>query len=582
MPATMVPYDERVNTIMQQRHFLLRSGQIRRKEFMLSDRVNWPSLPELTRQQMGPQATPRGVPQQMAYPTSTPTGPPAKRARHGHNQSQAPPGAPPGLDVLDDEEDNSRGDMFDHISPRELSVARYQQNHEWMEEILSSGYRVGQISPSDLGIGLKGELAALTEGIFTAQGGEALASLPEKSYVGKLDKGQADEFRKRVNDYIESTKSEINKMEKEHAEALAKFKENSLIRTKEKELKSVREETGPEVWRIEGRVDVTDDGESRRPPATKQTIDDIVRDVELDTGKTIDGKPSVHRVQAGGFQEPVPEPSPEPEPQPEAAPAATEEAEKRQSRQPSHAGSQNDGLVGGESDLDMGGTAAGLLDQMHSGFSSTSTPNNNFPTPQAQLSAGQSNAATPANVQGQSPAPAAPSAPETTAADVQMGGTEAPAQKQETQPEQGQQTDDLQANQGETTTAPDQGTGSGDWVVVPKASANESAGEAKPGDESAKAEAAAGSTTAAATGLSAAATPAVTDGGAGGFDQNDFNSLEDLDSAGDALAGFEASGGDDLGEGLDLQMDMEDSAFGDAFHGVGSGTPGGEEQNQDM
>jgi hypothetical protein len=132
------------------------------------------------------------------------------------------------------------------------------------------------------------------------------------------------------------------------------------------------------------------------------------------------------------------------------------------------------------------------------------------------------------------------------------------------------------------TTAPDQGTGSGDWVVVPKdgtpsgadtpAAAGNAAGASSSGNTP-KPNTAAPSNKV----PSAAGTPGIA--GDGGFDQNDFSSLGDLDTAGDALAGFDAPGLDgsagELGEGLDLQMDMEDSAFGDAFHGVDtSGTPG--------
>jgi hypothetical protein len=145
IPANTIPFTEQTNAILQQRHFLMRAGQIRRKEFMLSDRVNWPSLPELTRQQMGPQMTPRGVPQQMAYPPQAAPGPPAKRARHAPSQGQpVPMPMPMDAAAFDDEEDISRGDMFDHLTPREMSLSRYQQNHEWMEEILSSPYRINQ------------------------------------------------------------------------------------------------------------------------------------------------------------------------------------------------------------------------------------------------------------------------------------------------------------------------------------------------------------------------------------------------------------------------------------------------------
>ncbi|KAF9781487.1 hypothetical protein IL306_013207 [Fusarium sp. DS 682] len=544
VPVSMIPFDERVNSIMQQRHFLQRAGQIRRKEFMLSDRVNWPTLPDLTRQPVPPQMAPRGVPQQMAYPTQPAPGPPAKRARHAASQGGQPPlpGMPQLDAAFDDEEDVSRGDMFDHLTPREISMSRYQQNHEWMEEILSSPYRISQITPADLNLGFKGELASLTEGIFPAQGVEAFSSVPEKPYIGRLDPEKADEFRKRVHNHIESTKAEIEKMQADHTAALAKFKENSILSTKEKELRNTVEGTGTEIWRIEGKVDPHDEDAAPRPTSTK-TVEQIVSEVENATGKKVETKPMVSRVQDGGYQPPAPEPV---------------QADASQlSRQPSQSGSQNSGIMIGESDIDMGGTAAGLLDQMHTGISNTSTPLNNFGTPQPPLSAAQSGAGTPSNANVGS-----------LGGDVTMGGTQGPK---------------------DHTTAPDQGTGSGDWVVVPKdGTINEQANQ---GPDSGAASVNANTPTAAgidvtksvAKTASAGATPAAgTPGGSVSFDQNDFSSLGDLDTAGDALnfdgPTLDGAAGE-LGEGLDLSMDMDDSAFGDAFHGVeASGTP----QGQDM
>ncbi|KAL7929035.1 hypothetical protein V8C35DRAFT_316458 [Trichoderma chlorosporum] len=575
VPVAMIPYDERVNAIMQQRHFLQRAGQIRRKEFMLSDRVNWPSLPELTRQQMAPQMNPRGVPQQMAYPAQPPPpGPPPKRARHGQAQAQQavlPPGIPPVDAAFDDDEDISRGDMFDHLTPREISMSRYQQNHEWMEEILSSAYRISQITPADLGLGLKGELASLTEGIFTAQGGEAYSQAPEKAYIGRLDPGQADEFRKRVDKYVSSTQAEIRKMEEEHQKTMTALKEHSLLKIKEKDLRNIVDGHGS------SHVKHQSDDEPAGRQVSKHSIEEVVHQVESSTGRKIVSLPLFKRIQDGGYQAPAPEPP---------APGSTAEL----SRQPSRAGSQASGAMMGETDMDMGDTASGLLDQMHTGFSSTSTPVNNFPTPQPQLSAAPSGTATPAqaaNAASPAPVPAAPTAaPPQPSADIEMGGTDAAADN-------------------EVRTTPDHGTGSGDWVVVPKdddqATANDAAqtttrppadaatvtadaaapalGTAVEGEEAKP------PTPAAAKPPSAAATPAVTEGGSVSFDQNDFSSLGDLDTAGDALAGYDApelDGSGGLGDDdLDLQMDMEDSAFGDAFHGVDASHTPGDGQNQD-
>lgn len=573
IPAHLIQHDQGMNQLLQQRHYFTRAGQIRRKEFMLSDRVNWPSLPDLARQQMGPQMTPRGVPQQMAYPTQPTPGPPAKRARH--SQPQGPPGAMPAmpLEAFDDEEDGQRGDFLDHVTPREISLARYQQNHEWMEEILSSPYRLNQITPSDLGLGLRGELASLTEGIFAAHSAGAFeldSHVPEKAYVGRLDAGLADKFRKRVQDHIETTKSEIEKMQAEHAEALAEFKKTSILGTKEKELRTLVEGSGQEIWRVEGEgqsetiaTDVT---------TNKKSVADIVTQVQEATGRKIETKPPVKRVQEGGYQAPVPEPEPEPEAQPPAQAivpsSGLEMSADAMSRQPSQAPSQASGLMLGDSDLDMGGTAAGLLDQMHgTGFSATSTPGPGFATPQAQLSANQSNAATP-NANAPSPAPqAAPAAASAataapSAADVDMSGTEAAAKQ--------------------PSTTPDQGTGSGDWVVVPKEGATPGSTAGAPtgapsgeGSKSATPAAAAAPAAGESKPTSVAATPA-------GYDQNDFSSLGDLDTAGDALASFDTPQLDgaagELGDDLDFKMDMEDSAFGDAYHGAGeSGTTPGQE-----
>jgi hypothetical protein len=73
---------------------------------------------------------------------------------------------------------------------------------------------------------------------------------------------------------------------------------------------------------------------------------------------------------------------------------------------------------------------------------------------------------------------------------------------------------------------------------------------------------------------SAAQTPA--DGLGFDGDNNDFSSLGDLDTAGDALASYDPPSVDATGGLGDLNMDLEDSAFGDAFHGVQSAanTPG--------
>jgi SWI/SNF-RSC chromatin remodeling complexes subunit Ssr4-like protein len=207
---------------------------------------------------------------------------------------------------------------------------------------------------------------------------------------------------------------------------------------------------------------------------------------------------------------------------------------------------------------------------MHpSGFSPTSNSINFGNTPLAQPSAIPSSAATPAHLGATSPQVPQPTIPEEDA----MEGV----------------TMDNGAGDGLIKTeAGAQGSSGDDWVVVPKGGVSPdptSTAVAKT-EQSAPAERTPSGegNTAGTTSIkgSAAGTPAVGDLDSVAFDgeadNNDFSSLGDLDTAADALAGYDAPAldgdGGDLGEGLDLSMDMEDSAFGDAFHGVNESRDG--------
>ncbi|KAK0630129.1 hypothetical protein B0T17DRAFT_211139 [Bombardia bombarda] len=591
--VNQIPNTPQIQQMMGFRHHLFQMGQIVRKEFMLSDRVNWPQIPLPGRGQSMYAAPmpPRNVPQTMAYPPhpAPPTGGPTPKRRGGHaqeaaaHQSQMIGRPPPSLEgAFDDDEDVSRGDLFDHFTPREVSMARYQQNHEWMEEILSSPYRLGQIEVADLGLGRKGQLASLTEGIFEAQGTDAIVDGPKNPYTGRLDKGLADEFRKRVHDRHVAAKAEIQQMKEQHAKMMEKFRGSAVIKKADQDLRSSTQGTGSEFWRLEGRQD--DDEEATgwsSPRQSNKTIEDILSDVEKIVGKHAVVVPDVRRVQDGGYEEPAPEPEPAPPTPPVQPEPAGAGQSASMSRQPSHAGSATSGVMIGDSDVDMGGTAAGLLDQMHTGFSSTSTPINNFPTPQPHLSAIPSAVATPANHNIPSPQPS-----------QQLPATQPPAAAANDDVNM----EDVDTSKLSSTTAPDQGTGSGDWVVVPEggvspSSSNNPAGAGagvvptnQPSAAAVGTDAAAPAPAVATSGQqqqnplsskppSAAPTPG--DGLVFDADNNDFSSLGDLDTAGDALAGYDPPSVDDAGGLGDL--DMEDSAFGDAFHGVeqsGANTPG--------
>lgn len=512
VPVNMIPIDPRTHNLMQARMQLQRGGQIARKEFMLADRLNWPTInpPREGRghPMMAQQAHPRTIPQQMAYPPQPPV--PNKRARTTAHQNQQMMSAAPFI-PYDDEDDTHQGDVFDHMSPRDVSMARYTRNHEWMEEVLGSAYRIGQITPADLGLGLQGELASLTQGIYEASGVDAHKKPPKNPVVGHLDPKLASEFRDRVSQKIENDKAEMARLKEQHEKMMDKFKSNSILNRSEKELRVAVDETGPEFWRLEGREEDEGEGITHWNGNEHRKVSDIVADVESALGRHIAVVSDVKRIQDGGYQEPAPEPETLPMPPAAPLPTANGAASGQVSRQGSQAGSQASGLMAGDSDIDMGGTAAGLLDQIQGEPSSTSTP-------QPQPSTTASDAAVPGSAV--TTQVTSEQAPGNTSEDVTMEDSEQPR---------------------DANTAPDQGTGSGDWVVVPK------------GGESPNASASA------APAAEPAQVPTENTDANKSVDNDDF-----LNSAGEAL---DQSAADDT-PGDFGDIGMEDSAFGEAMYGA--------------
>jgi hypothetical protein len=455
---------------------------------------------------------------------------------------------------MDDEEDTSRGDMFDHMTPREVSQSRYIQNHEWMEEVISSPVPIDHLVPVDLGLGLGGELRKVTNGIFETYNSAKYiedGKAGDNEYIGRLDPGKADEFRKRANEKIEADNKEIEKLKKRHAKRMAKLSKNATVIEAEKALRTAVNDpadVGTEYWRLEGKLPSNDDSDSDEPApeiSTAAKVDDIVAQLEASLGLHTAAVQELRRLQDGGLQER--QPSPEP------APYVQSEVASPQAPSPRSAHSS---LLVPDHELDMG-SAAGLLDQFHTGFSAATTPGNSY---------------TPHHIQGLSTVNSSAPSPAQQQPDVEMGGT---------------------AQEGDKSEA-------GDWVVVPQGgvsptgaappAAGQTEGQAPtpvpapapavpaptegqsyaPPSAPASAAAtpsalavappAAGAAqvgTPAALGVTAASTPRVSEAA----EPVDFSGLDDLDTAGDALAGFEEMEG-----GMDL---VDDSAFGEAFHGVG-------------
>lgn len=294
---------------------------------MLHDRNNWPTI-NLPGPGFGQQAA--GYPgnvishmnrshqqtymqQQQAAGSQAGIGPsPSKRQR------QAPPNGPPTsitagaisqeTTVMEDE-DTSRGDLMDFLTPKDISTMRYTQHHEWIEEIFSSPYATGQIIPVELGLGRKGELEALTKNFFdaptTGTPRSTSGGVPVPSRVGKMEAGKAEDFTKRATAKIAEINAEMEKLKRQHARRIAKVKKGVTVREAEHDLRSAGSiENGTEGWKFDPMISSPIGGESANAILAQQgSVDKIVRKVEAELGKSIIVVTELECLQKGGLEE---------------------------------------------------------------------------------------------------------------------------------------------------------------------------------------------------------------------------------------------------------------------------------------
>lgn len=326
IPANRIPVLPQIQGMLAQRRFLQSQGILARKDFMLHDRNNWPAigLPPQMGAQQGYQQPQAQFPSAMAgrqpfYPqpgqgVQPPAGPAQAKAPRGHSASSAAVNAATADFALEDE-DVSAGDIMDLLTPREVSKMRYQQHHEWMEEVLASPYAISQITPVSLGLGRKGELESLTTGFFDAPVGPANGESTdgnEAKQATKLEPERAEEFADRVAKKVADMTAEIENLKKRHARRMEKFNRTSLLKDAETRLRDAASDpadTGSEVWRLEGRIEIPTD-EDNVPLApiehkAKYKVGDIVKEVEDKWQKQIVPEPRVSCIEKGGLLEKI-------------------------------------------------------------------------------------------------------------------------------------------------------------------------------------------------------------------------------------------------------------------------------------
>lgn len=216
---------------------------------------------------------------------------------------------------IEDEENTALGDYFDHLTPRDISTARYMQHHRWMEEVFSSPYASGQIVPADLGLGLMGEMKSLTDGLLEPPSMDFESALEKQS--GKpeeqkpftnVKKEQVDEFNKRVQKHLEDGQAEIERMKTEHAAKMQEWRKTKTLLQAEKRLrKATWQDRDPNAYNLE-ESDAREQADGDR-----ENVEDVLKDVEGLLGVKFAGFADTTLVDKGGWEEPSPQPSPQPD-----------------------------------------------------------------------------------------------------------------------------------------------------------------------------------------------------------------------------------------------------------------------------
>ncbi|KIW29958.1 uncharacterized protein PV07_05742 [Cladophialophora immunda] len=274
VPASNIPIMPHVHALLQQRRMIQSQGQLPRKEFMLHDRSNWPTM------HLPPGVARGPAPGQV---------PPGVGHRRGASITQDT--------TVEEEEDVSRGDLLDFMAPRDISRVRYEQHHDWMEEIIESPYPTLSIIPSDLGFGRKGPLEELTKDFFDAP----VSAVSEPSNgplprVGKMAAGRADDFIKRASEKLAKMQEELEEMRNRHARRMEKLRRSTTLATAEKKLRTVSD--------VAERPSISKDSTNGdADTAPRDAIDDIMETVESDIGQKLTRTNTVTLVSRGGLEE---------------------------------------------------------------------------------------------------------------------------------------------------------------------------------------------------------------------------------------------------------------------------------------
>ncbi|MCJ1395415.1 hypothetical protein MMC18_008301 [Xylographa bjoerkii] len=329
-PVNRIPLNREQQTILAQRNYLQQQGQLVRKEFMLKDRNNWPRInapqapiphyvqqtpvyPGNVMQEMHLNRAPQQVHMSNSHPSAGYQGmgpSPAKRQRPApSNQrpgsSNAYAASLTGLDPeIEGEDDYGLGDYLDLITPRDISAARYKQHHEWMAEILESPYATGQIMPVELGLGRKGELESLTRGFFEAPIGPAPIGPTPRS--DKATPPAIGFENGKVEEFVMRATAKVAEISAE-LEKMKRLHAKRMSRLGKGSIvkdaeKHLRSVVVPAETRLQP-VAITEFDKTAATLRQQERIDEIAAEVENAIKKKIEAVYGLNCVQKGGLEE---------------------------------------------------------------------------------------------------------------------------------------------------------------------------------------------------------------------------------------------------------------------------------------
>lgn len=230
--------------------------------------------------------------------TNARAGPPSKSRRGNAGQRIERPQPPEG-------EDDEGRDIMDVLTPREISLTRYRQHTEWMEELFISPYPIHKLRPVSLGLGRTGALSGISNGADFA---DAPMSVEHESEVQKPSAAQYDAYIKQAEDKIAEMKADMVKEKALHEKRMAKIRQSGALQEAERKLRSAVQfpphasSKANEAIHAGGKdVDV----------AMLRQIDDvqnIAQEVEASLGRKIVLVEQAKCIDRGGFEEKAPSP----------------------------------------------------------------------------------------------------------------------------------------------------------------------------------------------------------------------------------------------------------------------------------